>query len=185
MEAIIKKIFQFQISIPESPDLKLYESKEYIILKKNVEDFSQSTSDIIGKKAFNVALEIISAQIAAKENHGLTNANIVGNELDDNIENLTVRELCILSDYIGLFKKLTPKDNDEDYLKTEKGELIHYSSVCNQIKIYLIQEIDLYIGRLKVFLFYALPKSFWHELYGARREDSKEDIDSIVSSILN
>ena len=185
MEALLKKIFDIDYYLPWTDGTLLESTEAFKKLEKATIALKPDPKYILSLETYNCVLSLIAVEVLKGDDYSFNVLSSVPNDLRTNIENLKWEELCKLSDYFGLYRKLKPDDTDDNYFLTaDENERIHYDTVCSQLVKSLTSEIEIKLERLKGFLYYGLPKEFWHDIYGAEKNDSKEDVDSMVTRIL-
>lgn len=185
MEALLKKLFDINYYPPWSDDTIPEETETYLKLEEATIALKPNPKYFLRSETYNCVICLISLQVLRDGQYEIGGFSSVSDELRKRIENLKWEEICVLSDYFGLYRKLKPDDSDDNYFLTvDENERINYDTVCSQLVKFLTRELEIEQARLFGFLKYGLPKEFWYDLYGAEKKDSKEDVDSMVTRIL-
>lgn len=185
METLLKKIFDIDYYLPWSDGTLLESTEAFKKLEKATIALKHDTKNLIGTESYNCVLSYIAAQILRGDQHEGNSLSSIKNGLENRVEDLNWKELCMVSDYIGLYKKLKPDDTDDNYFLTaDENERVNYTTVCSQIVKSLISDVEIEQARLNGFLYYSLPKEFWYDIYGAEDDYYRDKTDSIVRSIL-
>jgi hypothetical protein len=187
MKQIVETIFDFSYHLPWSDDTLLEETAIFLLLQKQTFSIQPKVEYLLRYSAFDCALKILAIEFLREDDHGKPSAESVESALKVNIERLKYEELCSLSDYLGLYSKLHPAGSTNEYFLTAiEGEQISYTTICSQILLCLLKDIERELEKLKVFLTWSTSKESWYSMFEIEDTDTngKERVDLMVKSIL-
>ncbi len=185
MEEILKKLFDIDYYLPWSDDTLLESTEAFKKLEKATMAFKPDPKGFLLMEVYNCVLSYIAAQVLRGDQHEGNSLSSIKNGLENGVEDLNLKDFCAVANYLGLYRNLKPDDTDDNYFLTaDENERVNDVTVCSQIVISLISDVEIGQARLNGFLYYGLPKEFWYDIYEAENENSKEDVDSMVRRIL-
>ena len=185
MEALFKKLYAIDFKLMWTDGTLLESTEAFRKLEKVTLNLKPKPKYVLSTEKYNCVLRHITAQVLRDDQYEINGPSFAESELEKGVEKLKSDELCKLSAFFGLYRKLKPDDSDDNYFLTEDdNERVNHTTVCSQLVQLLTREIEIETARLYGFLFYGTPKEFWYDLYDVEDDYSKEKVDNLVEGIL-
>lgn len=183
---VFEKVFAIDYPVSEYADCMVEDSHYYKAISKHILENSNlldKERELRPDQIINyAAIKLVASSFGKDEQYFFVETDILDRKIENSLDKLSWEELSLAYNYfypIREWKLKAEFKNGDDYFECGY-ERLKITTVRDMLHIIIMADLDLALGKVKLFLNYQTERRFFYDLIG----DDSEDIESRIESIL-